>query len=81
MTTYNKKSYLGYLSKLLNEYSNTYHRSFNKKRVDADYSALIKEIKINPKSPKFKVGDRVSIIKYKKIFSKVSPNIDRKKYL
>ena len=41
-----------------------------KKTIDADYSALTEEIESRHKAPKFKVGDRVSIIKYKNIFSK-----------
>ena len=53
-----------YLNKLVYEYNNTYHRSIGKKPVDADYFALTKETEINPKSPKFKVCDRVRITKY-----------------
>ena len=56
MTAKNKKSYLGYL--------NTYHCSIVKKSIDADNSALTKEIVTNPKSSKLKVGDRVRITKY-----------------
>lgn len=41
-----------------------------KKTVDADYSALNKEIGTNPKSPKFTFSDRVRIISYRDIFSK-----------
>ena len=47
-----------------------YHHSIGKKPADADYSALTKKIEKNPKSPKFKVGNRVRITKYKNIFSK-----------
>ena len=42
MRSNNKKSYLGYLNKLADEYNNTYHRSIGKKPVDADYCALTK---------------------------------------
>ena len=38
--------------------------------VDADYSALTGKIESSHKAPKFKVGDRVRITKYKNIFSK-----------
>ena len=31
MTANNKKSYLGYFNKLVDEYNNTYHRSIGKK--------------------------------------------------
>ena len=40
MASKDSKSYLGYLNKLLNEHNNTYHRSINKKPIDADYSTL-----------------------------------------
>ena len=46
--THNKKLYLGYLNKLVDEYNNTYHRSIGKKPIDADFSALTKEIEMNP---------------------------------
>ena len=48
MTANNRKPYLGYLNKLVDECSNTYHYSIGKKSVDADYSALNKEIEANP---------------------------------
>ena len=38
--------------------------------LDAYYSASSKEIESSQKAPKFKVGDRVKIIKYKKPFTK-----------
>ena len=55
MTVNKKKSHLGYLS----------HpgHSIDKKSVDTDYSGLTEEIEMKPKSPKFKVGDRVRITK------------------
>ena len=46
-----------------------------KNPFDTDYSVLIEEIEINPISPKFKVGDRIRITKYKIIFAKVTPSI------
>ena len=70
-----------YLNKLVYKYNNTYHRSIGKKPVDADYFVLTKETDINPKSPKFKVFDRVRITKYKNVLTKVTPKIGRMKYL
>ena len=56
------KSYLGYLNKLVDEYSNTYHCSISKKSVGANnYSALTKEIETHLKASKFKVDHRVRI--------------------
>ena len=49
MAPNNKKSYLSYLKKLVDEYNNSYYYSIGKKPVDADYSALTKEIAMNPK--------------------------------
>ena len=42
----------------------------NKKPISADYSVLAENVETNSKAPKFKVNDRVRIIKYKYIFSK-----------
>ena len=39
------------------------------KSVASDYSTLTKEIKTNLQAPKFKVGDKVRITKYKNNFS------------
>ena len=65
-----RKSYLPYLNKLVDEYNNTYHHSINKKTNNADYSAFTEKIEPNSKAPKFKVNDGVRITKYKNIFSK-----------
>ena len=45
----------------------TYRRSIGKISVDALYSALTKKFEKNFKIPKFKVGDRVRITKYKNV--------------
>ena len=42
----------------------------NKKRINADYSALTEKIETNLKAPEFKVNDRVRITKYNNIFRK-----------
>ena len=70
MVTIDIKSYLSYLNKLVDGHNNFYHRCSGKKPVDADYSALNEGTNTNPKAPKFKVGDRVRITKYKNIFRK-----------
>ena len=44
MIANNRKSYLGYLNKLVGQYDNTYHRSTDKKPVNADYSNLLKKL-------------------------------------
>ena len=40
MTANDRKSYLPYLNKLVDQYCNTYTHSINKKRINADYSDL-----------------------------------------
>ena len=42
----------------------------SKKPIDPSYSTLILKIELNPKSLKFKIGDRVRFAKYKYTFSK-----------
>ena len=64
------KSYLNYLTKLVDEYNTKSNHSVGKKPANADYSAFSEEIESNPKAPKLKVGDRVRIIKYNNIFNK-----------
>ena len=81
MTANNNKSHLLYLNKLVCQYNNAYHHSINKKPTNADYSAFTEKNETNPKSPKFKVNDRVRITKYKNVFSKVyTKNWSRKIY-
>ena len=69
MIVNDEKSYISYLNKLVDEYSNTYHRSIRKNPVDADYSALTDETESSHKSPKFKVVDWARITRYKNVFS------------
>ena len=49
MTANGNKSYLPYLNKLVDQYSNTCHHSINKKLIDADYSAFTEKTETNPK--------------------------------
>ena len=70
MTANDSKYYLSYLNQLVDEYDNIYHHSIWKKCIHADYSFFTEEIESSHKAPKFKVGDRVRIIKHKKIFNK-----------
>ena len=44
----------------------------DKKPIHSDYSALSEETETNHKAPKFKVDDRVRIMKHKNTFSKGS---------
>ena len=70
ITAKESKSFLIYLNKLVDRQNNTYHHSKCKKTINANYSALNEAFESNPKSPKFKVNDRVRITKYKSIVNK-----------
>ena len=67
ITANDSKTYLGYLDKLVNEYNNTCHCSFDKKLIHVNCSTLSKQIESSQKVPTFKVGDRLRIAKYKAI--------------
>ena len=83
-TAKNTTQYLGILPKILEIYNNTYHRSIKmtpkqasmKKNEGKVYLNLYGDMKISKRKPKFKVGDKVRISKYKrKIFDKgYTPN-------
>ena len=40
MTANDSKSYLPYVNKLVDQYSNTYHHSIDEKPIKTDYSVL-----------------------------------------
>ena len=70
MTADSKNVYFDVLDDFLNKYNNTVHRTLKMKPIDvtSDSYAEYKEGS-NEKDPKFKVGDRVRISKYKNIFA------------
>ena len=71
MTSVSKNMYIDKLDDIVNEYNNTYHTTIKMKPIDVKDNAYINtDKKINNKDPKFKVGDRVRISKYKNIFAK-----------
>ena len=76
MISISKNVYTDKLDDIVNEYNNTYHTAIKMKPIDVKdntYTNYDKEI--NNKDPKFKVGDRVRISKYKNIFAKgYTPN-------
>ena len=45
MTANDSKSYLAYLTKLVDQYNNTFHHSINQKPINADHSALTRKKK------------------------------------
>ena len=84
MTANDSKSYLAYLTKLVDQYNNTFHHSINQKPINADHSALTRKKKkkeINLKAVKFKINHRVRIAKYKNIFSEDYTKKSLRQYL
>ena len=76
MTSISKNVYINKLDDIVNEYNNKYHTTIKMKPIDVKDNTYINTDKeINYKYPKFKVGDRVRISKYKNIFAKgFTPN-------
>ena len=71
MTSISKNVYIDKLDDIVDEYNNTYHTTIKIKPIDVKDNTYINADKeINNKDPKFKVGDRVRILKYKNIFAK-----------
>ena len=71
MTAITKNVYIDKLDDIVKEYNNKYHTSIKMKPVDVMDNAYIDFKKeIDNKDPKFKVGDHVSISKYKNVFAK-----------
>ena len=76
MTAISKNVYFDVLDDIVNKYNNTVHKTIKMKPIDVtgDSYAEYNE-NSNKKGPKFKVGDRVIISKYKKKFAKgYTPN-------
>ena len=76
MISISKNVYIDKLDDIVNECNDTYHTTIKMKPIDVKYNTYINTDKeINNKDPKFKVGDRVSISKYKNTFAKgYTPN-------
>ena len=63
--------YIDKLDDIVDEYNNTYRNTIKMKPIDVKDNTYINNSKKNSyKDPKFKVGDRVRISKYKNIFAK-----------
>ena len=75
---YIKKSYICYFNKLVEQYSNTYHYSVNKKPINADYSALTEKIETNFMI-KFMIESELLSIRI--FLIKVTLKINEEKYL
>ena len=76
MTSISINVYIDKLDDIVNEYNNTYHTTIKMKPINVKDNTYINTDKeINNKDPKFKVGDRLRISKYKNILAKsYTPN-------
>ena len=71
MTLISKNVYIDKFDDIVNEYNNAYRTTIKMKPIDVKDNTYINTDKdTNDKGPKFKVGDRVRISKYKNIFAK-----------
>ena len=73
MTSVSKNVYINKLDDIVDEYNNTYHTTIKMKPTDVNDNTYINTDKEtnDDKDPKFKVGHRVRISKYKTIISKL----------
>ena len=69
MSTISKNVYIDVLNDIVNRYNNTVHKTIKIKPIDATNDVEYNEDS-NKKNPKFKIGDRVRISKYKNNFAK-----------
>ena len=71
MTSISKNVYIDKLDDIVKKYNNTYDTSIKMKPADVKENTYIDFFKkSNDKNPKLKVGDHVTISKYKNIFAK-----------
>ena len=82
MTSISKNMYIDKLDDIFDEYNNTHHWAIKAKPVDVKSGNYIeRNVNSNDKHPKFQVGNKVKISKYKNIFAKGYTQIDLKKFL
>ena len=82
MTSISNSVYINKLDDIVNEYNNTHHTTIKMKPVNVKDNTYIDASKeVNDKDPKFKVGNRVRISKYKNILARGYNQIGQKKFL
>ena len=76
MTAISENVYFDVLDDTVDEYNNTYHKAIKMTAIDVGDDSFAKyNEECNEKGPKFKVGDRVRISKFKNVFAKrYTPN-------
>ena len=83
MRAISKNVYFDALDDIVDKYNNTYPRTIKMKPIDVKRDSFVEyNEESNRKDPKFKVGDRVRISKYKNIFANgYSSNCNEKIFL
>ena len=76
MTSVSKNAYIDKTNDIVYKYNNACHSTIKMKPIDVKSNTYIDSREINDKSPKFKIGDNVSLSKYKSVFAKgYTPNL------
>ena len=71
MNSVSKNVYIDKLDDIVKKYNNTYHSTIKMKPAKVKSNKYIDSSKeVNEKIPKFKMGHKVRILKYKNIFAK-----------
>ena len=76
MIAISKNVYFDVLEDIVDEYNNTYHRTIKMKPIDvkgdsfAEYNGIVFNEESNEKDPKFKIGNRVRIPKFKNVYAR-----------
>ena len=70
MTSVSKNAYIDKTNDIVYKYNNACHSTIKMKPIDVKSNTYIDSREINDKSPKFKIGDNVSLSKYKSVFAK-----------
>ena len=81
MTANDRKSYLSDLNKLVDQYNNTYHHSINEKTINADYSALLKKMRLILKFLSLKLMIELESLSIIIFLVKATLKIGQEKYL
>ena len=76
MTAVSKNVYYDVLDDIVKKYNSTWHSTTKMKPKDVSNNNFTKYVEeSNKKDPKFKIGDRIRISKYKNVFAKrYTPN-------
>ena len=83
MATIGKNVYIDVLDDIVKKYNNTVHSSIKMKTKDVTDDSFVEDFEeVIKKSPKFKVGHNIRILKYKNVFAKsYTPNCFEKVFI